>query len=320
MDWALVWWQLPLWWVRFIPYKRHVLVILSTQVWCTFKQASMTLFQKICKADHILAWTGDDRYIEIKALHVKSGMGNLAEWQLLTDSIEHIHEKRLMTKKQTRPRRATSSTSCTVVTEEEPVSPATTRRGTKRSSKVKINYKQYHEEGITNTKIPRTSKTLPRAGPSEDHIAAQNVICSRKPKNTVTSSTHVPSHTGKASKERKVVTAVTSAMLTLVSSPSTDQPPTRLVPATTSQKTVTTPKANMVWKFTDFSKSFSNDGSPCTSPSSDSASLPDLVPLNPNPTAIPTKERKVVTATSTMPTLVSPPPIVRTLCTHTNSN
>ena len=74
-------------------YKRHVLVILSSQAWCSFKQHSMKLFEKICKADHILAWTGEDRYLEIRLLHVKGSMGNLLEWQLLADSIEHIHEK-----------------------------------------------------------------------------------------------------------------------------------------------------------------------------------------------------------------------------------
>ena len=148
-------------------YKRHCLVILSSQVWCTFKQRNMKLFEKICKADHILAWTGDDRYLEIRLLHVKSGRGNMTEWQLLAETIEHIHEKRLASKKQTRPRRATTSTSCVLITEDEPVSPITTRRGTKRDSKIKIDYKQYHQEGIVANKFSKTDKVLPRStGPS----------------------------------------------------------------------------------------------------------------------------------------------------------
>ena len=141
----------------------------------------MKLFEKICKADHILAWTGEDRYLEIRLLHVKGGMGNMAEWQLLAETIEHIHEKRLASKKQIRPRRATTSTSCVLVTEDEPVSPVTTRRGTKRDSKIKIDYKQYHQEGIVANKISRTNKVLPRStGPSLSRIAAQEVIRGRK--------------------------------------------------------------------------------------------------------------------------------------------
>ena len=131
------------------------------------KQRNMNLFEKICKADHILAWTGEDRYLEIRLLHVKGGMGNLMEWQLLADSVEHIHEKRLASKKQVRPRQATTSTSCVLITEEEPVSPLTTRRGTKRDSKIKIDYKQYHREGIAANKVSKTEKVLPHAsGPS----------------------------------------------------------------------------------------------------------------------------------------------------------
>ena len=158
-------------------YKRHALVILSSQVWCSFKQKNMKLFEKICKADHILAWTGEDRYLEIRLLHVKGGLGNMVEWQLLADSIEVIHKKRLANRKHTHPHRATTSTSCILITEEEAVSPTMTRRGTKRDSKIKIDYKQYHHEGIVASKVPKMDKVLPRAsGPSQSRLASQEVI------------------------------------------------------------------------------------------------------------------------------------------------
>ena len=128
-----------------------------------------------------MAWTGDDRYLELRLLHVKGGMGNMTEWQLLSETIEHIHEKRLAGKKQTRPRRATTLTSCVLITEDEPISPITTRRGTKRDSKIKIDYKQYHQEGIVANKLPKKDKVLPHTtGPSQTRIAAQELIRGRK--------------------------------------------------------------------------------------------------------------------------------------------
>ena len=68
-------------------FKRHVLVILADQLWCTFKTGRMSTFEKICKADHVLVWIGDDRYCEVKPFQSKTGssasISNIAEWQRL---------------------------------------------------------------------------------------------------------------------------------------------------------------------------------------------------------------------------------------------
>ena len=145
----------------------------------------------------ITSWPGqgENRYLEIRLLHVKSGMGNMVEWQLLADSIEHIHEKRLACKKQTRPRRATTSTSCVVITEEEAASPTTRRRGTKRDCKIKIDYKQYHKDGIVASKLTKFDKALPRAsGPSQNRLAAQEIIRGRKGRKGKTSNVNPHPH------------------------------------------------------------------------------------------------------------------------------
>ena len=51
-------------------FKRHVIVVLSDKLWCTFKTGRMNTFEKICKSDHVLLWLGDDKYSETKLLQV----------------------------------------------------------------------------------------------------------------------------------------------------------------------------------------------------------------------------------------------------------
>ena len=100
----------------------------------------MSTFEKICKADHILAWLGEDRYSEVKPLHIKTGTGNIAEWQLLAETIDHIHAKRTSVQTQRRPSKATASISLKkknyLRMYDEPMSPPSTRKGTKCDSKI----------------------------------------------------------------------------------------------------------------------------------------------------------------------------------------
>ena len=76
-------------------FKRHVIVVLTDKLWCTFKTGRMSTFEKICKADHVLVWMGDDRYCEVKPLQIKTGSGvsNIAEWQQLAESMDLLHSK-----------------------------------------------------------------------------------------------------------------------------------------------------------------------------------------------------------------------------------
>ena len=52
-------------------YKRHVGVITSKRMLCSFKTGSMTTFQKLCKCDDVLLWLGESKYAEIKPLQSK---------------------------------------------------------------------------------------------------------------------------------------------------------------------------------------------------------------------------------------------------------
>ena len=119
----------------------------------------MSTFEKLQKADHVLVWTGEDKFAEIKLLQVKSGIGNVLEWQQLVEAIDHTHDKWIAANKtQQRPNKSTDSI---VVKPKVPVSsPTRTCRGTKRDSKVLIDYRQYHNDSVRSAKSP---KLLPRA-------------------------------------------------------------------------------------------------------------------------------------------------------------
>ena len=67
----------------------------------------MSTFEQLNKANHVLVWMGEDKYGEIKLLHIKTGIGNVLKWQHLADSIQHLHEKRLSSKQQKRPEKPT---------------------------------------------------------------------------------------------------------------------------------------------------------------------------------------------------------------------
>ena len=162
-------------------YKRHVVVLLSTKIWCSFKPGTMTTFEKINKADHVLVWLGEDRFSEIKPLQIKSGIGNVLEWQLLAEAINHTHEKRLSAQKPVRrPDRATDTTTVKLIVDIS-MSPTRTRTGRKRDSKITIDYKQYHADGVRVAKSPYKEKPLPRAsGLSSTRLSAQQMIIQQK--------------------------------------------------------------------------------------------------------------------------------------------
>ena len=161
-------------------FKHHVIVILASKMWCTFKTGRMSTFEKICKADHILVWMGEDRYAEVKPLHVETGLGsgNIVEWQQLSESVDLLHSK-----SKNRPRRvekATTSISTPVKNPRHP-NPVSTRQPTKRECKVSIDYKQLHEDGVFEEKRRRVDKYLPKSsGPSETRLEAQRQILNTK--------------------------------------------------------------------------------------------------------------------------------------------
>ena len=148
-------------------YKRHAVVLTSTKCWCTFKPGVRTLFDKLVKADSVLLWLGDNRFAEVKPLKkVTSSLGPLIEWQLMAESIQHVQEKRLTDKRVRKPRKCTSRVKSPKV--------STPRKGKKRRSKIDIDYKNMHTDGI---KSPKQQKILPMAsGPSESRLLAQQMI------------------------------------------------------------------------------------------------------------------------------------------------
>ena len=123
----------------------------------------MTTFEKLCKADHILAWMGEDRYSEIKPLQQKTDIGasNIVEWQQLAESIDVLHSK-----SRTRARGVDKETALvkTPVKHPIPPCPVPSHQPTKRDCKKSIDYKQLHEEGVVEEKRRRVEKyPLPKA-------------------------------------------------------------------------------------------------------------------------------------------------------------
>ena len=159
-------------------YKWHVTVVLSKSVWCTFKTGSMSTFEKLCKSDHVLVWLGEDRYAEAKPLQLKGRSGNRMDWQVLSESIDFLHEKNITSKNYRRVKKCTASVSTPKKTvTPRSVSPSRTRQGTKRRNSVSIDYKQLHEEGVLEVKKRYTSNLPPlSSGPSESRLHAQMVI------------------------------------------------------------------------------------------------------------------------------------------------
>ena len=159
-------------------FKRHVIVVLSDKLWCTFKTGRMNTFEKICKSDHVLLWLGDDKYSEVKLLQVRSGTGNIADWQRLAESIDHVHERNLSAKYNRCVSRGTASVKTPT---KKIVPPLPARTLSKRDRKISIDYKQLHEDGIYEEKKRKTEKFPPKtSGLSEIQIAAQNQILQHK--------------------------------------------------------------------------------------------------------------------------------------------
>ena len=138
----------------------------------------MSTFEKICKSDHVLLWLGDDKYSEVKLLQVRSGMGNIADWQRLAESIDHVHERNQSAKYNRRVSRGTASVKTPT---KKLVPPPPARAMSKRDRKISIDYKQLHEDGIYEEKKRKIEKFPPKtSGPSEIRIAAQNQIIQHK--------------------------------------------------------------------------------------------------------------------------------------------
>ena len=150
-------------------FKRHAVVVTSSKIWSSFKPGNRTPLDMFVKADYVLLWLGCSMFAEIKPLKtVTATLGPLVEWQQLTDSVHVLHEKRLTEKKARKPRQP----------KPPPKSPSvsTPRKGTKRQSKVQIDYKSMHNEGLS-ARSPKQRKLLPKAsGPSESRLESQRMI------------------------------------------------------------------------------------------------------------------------------------------------
>ena len=54
-------------------YKRHVCIVTSKRLICSFKLAKMTTSQKLCKCDSVLLWLGESKFAEMKPLQNLGG-------------------------------------------------------------------------------------------------------------------------------------------------------------------------------------------------------------------------------------------------------
>ena len=161
-------------------FKRHVIVVLANSLWCTFKPGRMSTFEKLCKGDHVLLWLGDDRYAEVKPLQTKRGYNNFVEWQQVAESIDHLHQKNTSGKRQRHLAKSTASIS-TPTKRKIQSPPPQNRISSKRESKVHIDYKQLHKEGVFEIKQRTSEKYLPRSsGPSQSRLEAQKYIVRNK--------------------------------------------------------------------------------------------------------------------------------------------
>ena len=175
-------------------FKRHVVVILSSCLWSSFKPGTMSTFEKLNKADHVLVWLGEDKYGEVRPLHIKTGIGNVLEWQHLAEAIHHMHEKRISSKQQKRPDKSTTiKPHKELDTDLNTTEPTRPKRG-KRESSLNIDYKHYHSDGVRSAKSPCRDKTLPKTlGPSSTRMAGQQMISNQNAiKKEVTLSSNKP--------------------------------------------------------------------------------------------------------------------------------
>ena len=143
-------------------FKCHVLVILTDKLWCTFKVGRMTTFEKICKADHILVWMGEDRYSEVKPLQQKTStnVSNIAEWQQLAESVDLLHSK---SKNRARRVEKGNASIKTPTKQDLPKIVSPIRQSTRGDRKRSIDYKQLHEEGVWEPKKRQIEKYPPKA-------------------------------------------------------------------------------------------------------------------------------------------------------------
>ena len=161
-----------------LAFKRHVLVVLADKTWSTFKPGRMSTFEKICKADHVLVWMGEDRYCEVKPLQVKisAGVSNIAEWQQLAESVDILHSK-----SKSRARRIEKANASVKTPPKRINLPSPVRQPPQRDRKRSIDYKQLHKDGVYEEKKRRIDKYPPQSsGPSEQRLYAQQQIVQTK--------------------------------------------------------------------------------------------------------------------------------------------
>ena len=112
-------------------YKRHVCLVTSKRLICSFKSANMTTFQKLRKCDSVLLWLGESKFAEMLPLQNLKGVGPLQEWTLASQCINHLHERNIASK---RPRKPMSTTSTDIA----PVTPPPPKRNQKETYRNKL--------------------------------------------------------------------------------------------------------------------------------------------------------------------------------------
>ena len=159
-------------------YNRHACIITAKRLWSSFKGGKMNTYAKIQKCDMILIWLGESKFAEVKPLQ-NTAQRSTQEWQLLSECVNHLHEKNAKNKTT---RKARSVVATDIATIEHRTKPsmktdATQGHASKRK-RATIDYRQYHNDGTVIEKSPPLSKKiLPRAtGPSETRLAAQEMI------------------------------------------------------------------------------------------------------------------------------------------------
>ena len=186
-------------------YNRHACIITATRLWCTFKTGKMTTYDKLHKCDTVLIWLGESKFAEVKPLQTPTPamLGLIQEWHLLSECINHLHEKNAKNKT-TRKARSIIATDIAPV---ETQTKASTKKDiaqshTSKCKRASIDYRQYHNDATVIEKSPPISKKiLPRAtGPSETRLAAQEMI-----KQERTSSRHMDKVIGTVMVKREFV-------------------------------------------------------------------------------------------------------------------
>ena len=163
-------------------YNRHAVIITANNLWSLFKQGQMSTVDKLKKCDTVLIWLGESKFAEIKSLCTQKTSDTDLEWQLLSDCINHLHDKNSKTKKQRKPRKTVSTNiapaSGSVNQKHASVTPTREQKSDTKRKRTDIDYKQYHTDGTLTARSPSNTRKVPpkASGPSETRMAAQEMI------------------------------------------------------------------------------------------------------------------------------------------------